>query len=235
MRTPLQACRSWTSRDRYYHKSSAQEAYYRLHEVATGGNTRPGSRAPSTLNPNRDEGIMSRTVRVVDPINDSPKEQSLAGTLATMNRKKNFLIRVSGPDDAQPPICKIVPKRDVFEEERDRQIAAHNADHTRKGNKKLKRSQGEAAKTKIIEVGWGIGQADLERRVQRLFEFLEKGLKVEIALQNKKRGSTVATVDAEKVLSRLKAGVTQAAGRVAREEGAVGGLVKMLIEPPLQK
>jgi translation initiation factor IF-3 len=186
------------------------------------------------LHPGRDEGIQSGIVQLVDSETNKLSEQRLNDVLATMDRQKFFLVRVSHPDDPGIPICKTLPKRAVHEAEKAKQTAAHMADHSRKGNSKQKKGPGEAGKMKIVEVAWGSEPGDLDVKMRRMTEFLEDGLKVEIGLHVKKRSKAVSQEKAQSIVDRVKEDISNVQGRIVREEGKAGELLRILAEPSQQ-
>lgn len=126
---------------------------------------------PTSLSRLRDESITSRLVQLVSAETGRvlPPEPP-SGILARMDRKKFFLVQVSGPE-IPDAVCKIVSKHEAREYEK-RKVAV---------------SKREESPPKELELNWSIGPNDLRRKMDLLKEFLEEGKQVVVRLKRAKR------------------------------------------------
>ncbi|POS86742.1 hypothetical protein EPUL_000790 [Erysiphe pulchra] len=76
-----------------------------------------------------------------------------------------------------------------------------------------KNSKKKGVSTKTIEISWAVDENDLNTKLRRLKEFLEKGCHVDIFLKAKKRGREVTLDDGEKIVQRILDTVKEAGGR----------------------
>ncbi|KAL8742482.1 MAG: hypothetical protein Q9190_005044, partial [Brigantiaea leucoxantha] len=149
------------------------------------------SSAPQTHGPPRDEAIRAPEIHIVSPTTGSLlPPTTLRSVLHELDRSKNFVIQVGDtvhpsaanippPEpgasiDTRPriPVCKIVDKVEYRQAEKERQ--------------KSKKDAG-TARTKQVEVNWGIDGHDLEIRLRRMEEFLNKGKRVEVVFGKKRK------------------------------------------------
>lgn len=112
----------------------------------------------------KDEGITTREVAVVDERGVLGQPQDKNEVLRSFDRNKYFLIQVT--DDLIAPVCKIVPREKVYEQER-----ASNSTGNR-GSKDRKE----------IEIPWKAAERDMEHKLKIAAEFLEEGKKVDVVL-----------------------------------------------------
>ncbi|KAL4888734.1 translation initiation factor IF-3, C-terminal domain-containing protein [Aspergillus ambiguus] len=126
----------------------------------------------------KDEEIRSEYVRIVNEGGGLDAPVRLRDALSAFDRSENFLLQVSPGSRDQPPVCKIVSRVAIKEQERAKAKATH------------------AAKTAVkqIELNWAIDAHDLAHRLKQLTTFLEKGRKVEVVLTRKK-GKRAPTVE----------------------------------------
>jgi translation initiation factor IF-3 len=81
-----------------------------------------------------------------------------------------------------------------------------------KAKAKAARSGAAAAGSKTLELNWAIDQGDLRHRLEKMKKFLEKGLRVEIALASKRKGKQATPEEAQALLKRIR--------EVVKEQGA---------------
>ncbi|EAU39061.1 hypothetical protein ATEG_00415 [Aspergillus terreus NIH2624] len=126
----------------------------------------------------KDEEIRSEYVRIVNEGGGLDPPIKLRDALNGIDRSENFLLQVSPGSRDQPPVCKVVSRVAIKEQEKAKAKATH------------------AAKTAVkqIELNWAIDAHDLAHRLKQLTTFLEKGRKVEVVLTRKK-GKRAPTVE----------------------------------------
>lgn len=145
-------------------------------QLATARNSREP--APQQSKQLRNENIHANVVQVVNDDGRLGPPQHLQDVLESLDRSKFSLIQVSPGQPHKPPVCKIVNKVALQEQERVKAKAAHS----------LKTS------VKQLEMNWAITAHDLSHRLKQLTAFLDKGRKVEITLTRKK-GKRPPTVE----------------------------------------
>lgn len=115
-------------------------------------------------------------------------------------------------------ICKVVNKQEEYE--RQRQM-----------RDRRKASKATSAKTKEMELNWGIGDNDLATKLRQLGGFLKKGMKVEVILGCKKRAKKVDDDAAEDVLRRVKKGIEDLGAREHKaQDGQVNKTLRLYFE-----
>ena len=77
--------------------------------------------------------------------------------------------------------------------------------------------------TKTIELNWAIDGNDLNHRLNRIREFLEKGLKVEVIMAPKKKGRKATEEEGQRLIERIKGVMGEVEG--ARENKPMIGKV----------
>ncbi|MCJ1462596.1 hypothetical protein MMC07_001198 [Pseudocyphellaria aurata] len=129
-----------------------------------------GPPQPSLPSRPRDESITSRLVQLVSPdtgriLPPEPPSQ----ILARMDRKKFFLVQVSGPE-IPDAVCKIMPKQEAREYEK----------------RKVSLSRREES-PKELELNFSIASNDLKRKMDLLKGFLEEGKQVIVRIKRAKK------------------------------------------------
>ncbi|CAK7202083.1 hypothetical protein SEUCBS139899_004803 [Sporothrix eucalyptigena] len=114
------------------------------------------------------------------------------------------------------PICHIV---NVIEERK------------REGDRLAAERKKTVAK-KELELNWAIDLHDLEHRLKKLREFLAKGLLVDIALTNKKRGRKATDQEAREVIRRIREAIAEVPGSKERKamEGEILRSAKICVQ-----
>ncbi|KAI9841841.1 MAG: hypothetical protein M1838_003400 [Thelocarpon superellum] len=124
----------------------------------------------------RDEEISAGTIQIVNADNALTAPRPLHEVLSSLDRTVHVLIQVAPPDVQVPHArCKVVDKHRMREEERARAKA---------GAKPPRKMQHVV---KQLELNWAIDANDLAHRLNRLREFLEKGMRVEVVMAPKRR------------------------------------------------
>lgn len=194
--------------------------------------------------PPRDEAIGPQQilVQVVDPNGSLQRPCSLQDTLASMDRKLNFLVHVGdrihpryanepGPEEGQPdtrpkiPVCKIISKRNFRLAEATKHKPKKNA----------------ATSSKELEVHWTMAPNDLKHKLERLKEFLDQGRRVEVVIGKKRKGwkdkKEASDEAANHILKQIRDCVAEVEG--AREwkemDGQLRGGLVMFFEAKREK
>ncbi|KAM0328559.1 hypothetical protein ACHAQA_004966 [Verticillium albo-atrum] len=125
------------------------------------------------------------------------------------------------PPKAEPPfaVCKIVHR----EEERLRVLAQ---------TKEKKAKERQAGKLKEIELNWAIAANDLDIRMGKLRDFLEKGWRVDVTLAKKKGARKATTEEMNGVVKAVTAAVEEIPGARERKprEGELGKSFRIYVE-----
>ncbi|CAG8435455.1 1742_t:CDS:2 [Scutellospora calospora] len=111
---------------------------------------------------------------------------SLKKLLTTIDREKYWLVEVESNEN--PPICKLVEKKLVYE-------------------KGKKHQQQNTLVTKELQMTWKVDEHDLMHKVGRAKSWLIKGYKVEIVISNRgvqKKKRTLDRTIMDKILNELK-------------------------------
>jgi translation initiation factor IF-3 len=144
-----------------------------------------------------DDLIKSWSVILVNEDGTLGEPRSTYDVLQTIDRSVETLVQVSPNEDATIPICKIMNKKAMREAEKAKAKAA---------------SRGGLVGTKTIELNWAIDRGDLGHRLDKIKKFLDKGLKVEIALASKRRGKQATEEEAHALLRRIREVVKEVNG-----------------------
>lgn len=165
-------------------------------------------------------------IRLVHPETNKLSEPvNRLDILNSIDTRTHLLVQLTPDVNHDDPdfhlICKVVSKKEHFEEERRRKAQAKEA-------KKASRVSGEMAK-KTLEINWAIDRHDLSHRLQRAKEFLEEGRILEILLAAKRRGRKATTDECNAVLRRIRDLVATVEGAKEKEvePGKLGGAMKL--------
>ena len=123
---------------------------------------------------NRDEGIPSYKICLVQPDGKLGPPQALSYALRMIDRKAEYIEQLNEVDGI--PVCKIINKKEA-----------------REAAKARKKQKQPSAVTKYLELNWAIDKNDLAHRLGKLREFLEQGRRVEVLLLKKKKRMRDAT------------------------------------------
>jgi translation initiation factor IF-3 len=145
-----------------------------------------------------DDLIESWSIALVNEDGTLSPSRSKHEVLESLDRSTQTLVQVAPSQPGTLPICKIMNKRAMREAE--------------KAKAKAARSGAAAAGSKTLELNWAIDQGDLRHRLEKMKKFLEKGLRVEIALASKRKGKQATPEEAQALLKRIR--------EVVKEQGA---------------
>jgi translation initiation factor IF-3 len=126
----------------------------------------------------KDEEIRAEFITLVNEDGKLDPPTRLSDALLAIKRPDNFILQVSPGFRGRAPVCKVVNRLEMREQERAKAKAAHVTKNA----------------AKQIELNWAIDVHDLSHRLKQLTSFLDKGRKVEVIL-TKKRGKRAPTVE----------------------------------------
>ncbi|KAI9678631.1 MAG: hypothetical protein M1817_005688 [Caeruleum heppii] len=170
--------------------------------------------SPSKTRAVRDEEITSRFVQLVGADGKLESPVSRISVLSDLDRTQSFLVQVApATDDGQPPICKILPKKEVRERER----------------AKAKPSKTPHQVIKTLEMSWAIDGNDLGHRLKRAQDFLAKGMRVVFVVAHRRGGKRVTPDVAEALIQTIRQRIVEEGG--AKESKLMEG--KLLHEATL--
>jgi translation initiation factor IF-3 len=163
----------------------------------------------------KDEDIRTDIIQVVNENGRLGPPVRTADTLRSLQRDKYSLVQVSPGSVDRPPVCKILSKEVIREQQRAKE----------KAPPVKKRS------TKQIELNWAIDPHDLAHRLKSLTGFIEKGQKVEVIL-TRKRGKRPPTNDEVKnVMDTVMEEIDKAnAVQIEPMEGQLGKHVVVVVK-----
>ena len=165
----------------------------------------------------RDEEIQPDTIRVVSDESGISAPQSLRRFLASMDRTQYFLVQVSPEGSEEMPVCRMMKREAVFKREREKAKPAKTAEQ----------------QTKEIELGWKMADGDLNHKMTKLEEFLQKGKKVEITIAPKRKREIITPQEAQDFLERVRARLDTIEGGPRETkplQGELGKLVTLFVE-----
>lgn len=157
----------------------------------------------------RDEEITSWSISLVHPDNSITSENTYE-TISNLDLTKFSLVQVQPSQPGKLPVCKIIDKKKLYEQ------------------KKAKSKVVKSAPSKTIELNWAIEQGDLAHRLDKIQDFLAKGMKLEVVISPKRRGKLATQDQAEDVLKRVRATASEVPG-VREVKGKPGVLGKEYI------
>ncbi|KAI9860755.1 MAG: hypothetical protein M1813_005678 [Trichoglossum hirsutum] len=162
----------------------------------------------------RDEEILASSVHLVDENGTFHPPTPVRKLLASFDRKLYHLVAVSPIESGQTPICKIVSRKELRDRER------------------VKPVKNPANIVKQLELNWAIDSNDLGHRLNKMREFLEKGMRVEVILANKRKGRKASAEEAAAVMRRIREKTAEVEG--AKEwrsaDGKVLGQMTMFLQ-----
>ena len=144
----------------------------------------------------------------------------MGSVLKSIDRSHNFLVQMSPAVDGDAPVCKVLPKEQVFNS--DKQKA-----------RKVKTAEDEK---KQIELRWKMAEADLNHKMSALAQFLEQGRKVEILVVPKRKWDIIAEADSEAFIAvvRKRIALIPEAKETQPLSGTMGKMVTLYLEGPRQ-
>ncbi|KAI8972662.1 hypothetical protein BDB01DRAFT_690548, partial [Pilobolus umbonatus] len=135
----------------------------------------------------RDEEISSRFITFVDEEGEVHTRCRLNDVLQEFDRSKYFLVEVD-PNAKPNPVCRLFDKKALFEKE--------------KQNKKKKQTAPESI-LKEVMFGWNVSAHDMEHKLNKACQFLDKGNKVKIDIVYKKGQKRVDKETQDEVVSTV--------------------------------
>ncbi|KAL1862389.1 hypothetical protein Plec18167_009368 [Paecilomyces lecythidis] len=170
---------------------------------------------PKTQGIIKDEDIRASQIQMVNDNGSLDPPERTVDVLRSINRSEYFLVQVSPGAADRLPVCKLVSKKALREQEKAKAKAAHSA----------------KTAVKQIELNWAIDAHDLSHRMKQLVSFLEKGRKVEVVL-TRKRGKRAPTAEeVKKVMDAVLDTVQNAdAAQVKPMEGEPGKHVLIVVK-----
>ncbi|KAG2214352.1 hypothetical protein INT47_000908 [Mucor saturninus] len=141
---------------------------------------KPGSRS------RRDEEISSRFVTFVDEQGQVHNRVRVSDVLNEFDRSKYFLVEVDPL--AKPPVCRLLDKKALFEKE--------------KQSKKKKQTAPESVLKEIV-FGWNVSDHDMEHKLNKAIQFLDKGNKVKLDIVYKRGQKRVDKETQQQVIATV--------------------------------
>ncbi|KAF7723739.1 hypothetical protein EC973_001715 [Apophysomyces ossiformis] len=136
--------------------------------------------------PARDEEITSRFVTYVDAEGQVHGKCRLDSVLQQFDRTKYFLVEVD--PSARPPVCRLFEKKALFEKQ--------------KASKKKKQVAPQNV-LKEVTFGWNVSPHDLEHKLAKAIQFLDKGNKVKVDIVHKKGQKFLDPESKQKVVNGI--------------------------------
>ena len=163
-------------------------------------------------------------VHLVDNEGKLSRPLPVAGVLESLDRRQNFLVQVAAPTSDGPmlwPVCRIMEKAKVREAEKAR----------------LKPAKRPQNVVKQLELNWAIDRNDLAHRMDRMEDFLTKGMRVELVLAGKRKGRKATLDEADAMLATIRQRVQACEGvkEVKPMEGKLLGLATLFFQGPQRK
>ncbi|RKF59559.1 Translation initiation factor IF-3 [Golovinomyces cichoracearum] len=148
----------------------------------------------------RNDEIKEEIISVVDESGKISGPHRTAEFLEDFDFENKSLVTIleGNAEDGRYPLCRIMDRSAL----RQIEMTALKS----KGKKK-------GTPTKIIEMSWAVENHDLETKLRRLREFLEKGCNVNLLLQAKKRGRSVTKLEGENIIQKILETVEEAGGK----------------------
>jgi len=167
----------------------------------------------------RNHEITAWSIRLVNEDGSLGAPVNTRTTLSVLNPKTHNLVVVQPGEPGEPPICKIIDKKEMYAKE------------------KAKKKANPAATTKTIELNWALDPNDLAHRIKRMKEFLGKGNKLEVVLAPKRRGRQATAEEAEALVDVIRESCAEVPGAKegAAMSGKIGGAATLFFEGNLQK
>jgi translation initiation factor IF-3 len=137
--------------------------------------------------------------------------------LAELDRNSQCIVQVAERTvDNTDAVCRIVDKVRVREAEKQR----------------TKSARATAKAGKRLELNWAIDPHDLEHRLERLQDFLGKGMRVEITVAPKRKGRKATLAEAVALMEQIRdaAGKVDGAKEMREPAGRVLGPMVMVFE-----
>lgn len=166
--------------------------------------TNQPSLAPSK-GPPRNEEITDPYVRLVNAEGGLDPPTTLQVALRSFDRSTHYLQQVAPAQRGVPAICKVMSIR-----------AARETREMERARRKAQKISSREAKE--LELNWAIDAHDLSHRLDKMQEFLEKGMRVDVMLAGKRRGRKATLEEAEQLLARIRDRLQKIDGAAERKE-----------------
>ncbi|KAL1920004.1 uncharacterized protein VTP21DRAFT_1150 [Calcarisporiella thermophila] len=140
--------------------------------------------APPLNRPRRDEEITARKIQFVNAQGELEGIKPLTEVLGSFDRSTYWLLEVD--PRAQPPVCRLVTKKDLYEKQRARRKA----------------TKPTASVLKELSFAWTVAPHDLAHKMEKAREILSKGHKLELRIVSK-AGRRVPQPEQEKLMSQI--------------------------------
>lgn len=134
----------------------------------------------------RDEEINSRFITFVDEEGQVHNRCRVNDILNDFDRSRYFLVEVD--PSAKPPVCRLLDKKVLFEKE--------------KQGKKKKQTSPESVLKEIV-FGWNVSAHDMEHKLNKAIQFLDKGNKVKLDIVYKRGQKRVDKETQQQVISTV--------------------------------
>ncbi|GAA6014043.1 hypothetical protein JCM10207_000217 [Rhodosporidiobolus poonsookiae] len=162
----------------------------------------------------RDEDIPHRTVVLVDPESKALLPPStLSSLLASLDRTRYALQLADASHD--PPICRLIDKKGEYDRAREKKQAQQD--------KAKSPTSAASAPPREVHFTWGVSAHDLQHKLKKGREFLEKGGRVLVCLGDKPGTKVRASGEVRgKVIREVQdalEGLGTLSGRPANKQG----------------
>lgn len=137
----------------------------------------------------RDEEINSRFITFIDERGELHNRCRLNDILNEFDRSRYFLVEVD-PSAKPNPVCRLFDKKALFDKE--------------KQNKKKKQTAPESILKEIV-FGWNVSSHDMEHKLNKAIQFLDKGNKVKLDIVYKRGQNRVDRETQQKVIATVAA------------------------------
>ncbi len=164
-----------------------------------------------------DEQIDTPEVRVKSDDGGGLSEpRDLFQVLDSIDRSTQHVLQLSKPGEHEYAVVRVVQRKDLIKQIRDKEDAARQAKMAQKEKK-----------PKQIELNWAISSNDLQLKLKQMEDFLRKGKKVELMLAAKRHQRKASIEEAEALMRTIKDKLNEiGAIEVAPMEG---GLLKQAL------
>ncbi|KAG1470550.1 hypothetical protein G6F56_002618 [Rhizopus delemar] len=137
--------------------------------------------------PRRDEEIEARFITFVDEQGTVHSRCRLSQVLRQFDRTQYFLVEVD-PSARPNPVCRLFDKKAMFEKEK-----------TKKRNK----TTAPDSVLKEVMFGWNVSAHDMEHKLNKACQFLEKGNRVKVDIVYKKGQNRVDKATQQEVIKSV--------------------------------
>ncbi|GAA5877932.1 hypothetical protein JCM8547_007084 [Rhodosporidiobolus lusitaniae] len=163
----------------------------------------------------RDEDIPHRTVVLVDPTSGGLLPPSTIPSLLASLDRTRFCIQLADPSH-DPPICRLVDKKQEYDKAREKK--------TKEAEKAKQPVNAASSPPREVHFTWGVSAHDLDHKLKKGKEFLEKGGRLLVYLTDKSGTKIRASGEVRgKVIRDVQnalEGYGSLSGRPANKQGA---------------